>query len=611
MRQITMGRFKSAHAITGRCLALSIIVGGAGLSTATVQAAPHTPESSGHSQAHRPAPKYCPAKTKPAGAITFSARQFPDTLNPYQYSQPIARQILNAMLDNLFQYDAHARLIPQMATVIPTLANGGIKDAGKTIILRLRPGLRWSDGAEITSRDIKFGWQVGMDAATGPACQGSCDLIKGIDTPSRYVAILHLHRIDSSAVPGSLPQLWPAVWPSAWNNNAHAAALKLGSDPNYNFEGPRYPTNGAYQVATVVAGSTITLRPMPYYSGATCGSRVGNLVFHAYKSITGMIKAAAAHQTDVTTNYNLPDVPDLIKHRSAYRLHIQSSFALEHLEFNVDRKYHAQPNPLANTNVRLALALALDKYALIRQGLTVGTSTALQMAAWSPFVDTGDLKQPFVTSHLSGQWDPIAHSYVIPGRRTALAHARTLLGRTPFKKGFTLDLYTTAGSPTRQAQEAVMASSWQKLGVTVAPNYVSSDELLGSWSQHGSIARGNFQVAMFSYVGSPEPQDYKYNLQSRYCDRIARGHSTLNGNGSCIRNASIDRSFASAARTFNAGVRASDYATVERTVNQRAYWVPLYFRKTVSTDNGRVANFSNSPTLSGAMWNIYAWKIRP
>jgi hypothetical protein len=113
----------------------------------------------------------------------------------------------------------------------------------------------------------------------------------------------------------------------------------------------------------------------------------------------------------------------------------------------------------------------------------------------------------------------------------------------------------------------------------VAPNYVSSDELLGSWSQNGSIARGNFQVAMFSYVGSPEPQDYKYNLQSRYCDRTAKVHSTLNGNGSCVRNTSIDRSFAAAARTFNAGARASDYATVERAVNQRAYWVPLYFRK--------------------------------
>jgi peptide/nickel transport system substrate-binding protein len=160
------------------------------------------------------------------------------------------------MLDNLFQYDDHARLVPQMASVIPTLANGGIKDAGKTIVLRLKPGLRWSNGAEITSHDIKFGWQVGMDSATGPACQGSCDLIKSIDTPSRSIAILHLHRIDSSAIPGALPQVWPPVWPGAWKNNAHAAAVKLGSDPNYTFEGlvipPTAPTRSPRSLPVLV-----------------------------------------------------------------------------------------------------------------------------------------------------------------------------------------------------------------------------------------------------------------------------------------------------------------------------------------------------------------------
>lgn len=609
MRQMTMRHGKAARYAAGGCLALSIIFGGAGLATGAVQAAHQPAKSPGHSWT-RAAIKTCPGKSKPAGTITFSDREFPDTLNPYQYSQPIAGQILNATLENLFQYDNHARLVPQMAAVIPTFANGGIRDAGKTIVLRLKPGLRWSNGAEVTSSDIKFGWQVGTDSATGPACHGSCDLIKRIDTPGRYVAILHLRRIDTSAIPGSLPQVWPPVWPGAWKNNPHAAALRLGADPKYTFEGARYPTNGAYQVASVVAGSQIVLQPMPYYSGASCGTRVRTLVFHAYKSLSGMIKAAAAHKTDITSNYNLADVPDLAKHSQAYKLHIRTSFGFEHLEFNVDRKYHGKLNPLANANVRLALALAIDKYGLIRDSLTVGSSAARQMAAWSPFVDTADLKQPFVTTHLTGQWDPIARAYVTSGTPTAVAHARTLLGRTPFKKGFTLDLYSTVGSPTRQAQEAALVDSWHALGVTIAPNYVSGDELLGSWSQHGSVARGNFQVAMFAYAGSPDPQDYKYNLQSRYCDRKARVHSTLNGNGSCVQNSRIDRGFAAAARTLNAGARASDYAEVERTVNQRAYWVPLYFRKTISTDDGRVANFSSSPTLLGPMWNIYAWRVR-
>jgi len=609
MKHIGIRRFKAVHGVAGGCLTLSIIFGGAGLATVPVRAAQHTAKSFGHSRAAATA-KACPGKNKPTGTITFSAPQFPDTLNPYQYSEPISRQIINAILDNLFQYDNQARLVPQIAATVPTFANGGLRDGGKTIVLRLRPGRRWSNGAEITSQDVRFGWQVGMDRATGPACQGSCDLIRHIDTPSRYVAILHLRRVNSSAVPGSLPQVWPPVWPGAWKNNPHAAALKLGSAPNYTFEGTRYPTNGAYQVTKVVAGSQIFLQPMPYYGGATCGTRARTLVFRTYKGINGMIKAAAAHKTDITTGYNLASVADLAKNTRAYRLRIRTNFAFEHLEFNVDRTYHGKPNPLANTNVRLALALALDKYALIQEGTTAARATARQMAAWSPFVDTPDLKQPFVTSHLRGQWDPIARAYVVPGTSAAVAHARTLLRRTPFKKGFTVDLYTTSGNPTRLAQAAVITDSWRKLGVTVSPNYVSTDELLGSWSQNGSLARGNFQVAMFAYTGSPDPQDYKYNLQSRYCDRKAKVHSTLNGNAGCMHDPSIDTSFAAAARTFQAGTRSLDYATVERTLNQHAYWVPLYFQKIVSTDDGRVANVSSSPTLSGPTWNIAAWRVR-
>lgn len=604
-----MTRFKVARGAASACLTTAIIVG-IGSTTGAVQAQrPARP--SGHSQAARTQAKGCPAKSKPSGTLTFSDQQFPDTLNPYQYSQPVARQILNATLTNLFQYNNNARLVPQMAAAIPTVGNGGIKNGGKTIVLRLKPGLRWSNGSEITSHAIKFGWQVEMDGATGPACLGTCDAIRSIDTPSKYVAILHLRNADSSAVPEAMPQPWPTVWPGAWKHSAHAAALKLGNDQNYTFEGAGYPTDGPYQIGQVVSGSRIVLHPMRYYSGPNCGSRAGTLVFQAYGSVGSMISAAATRKTDVTTDYTLADLPDLMKHGSAYQVRVHTSFALEHLEFNVDKTYQHKVNPLSNANVRLALALVLDKYGVIRDGLAVSAPAARQMAAWSPFVDTPDLKQPFVATHLTGQWDPIAHAYVIPGTAMAVAHARTLLGRTPFKKGFTLSLYTTIGSPSRLAQELAIASSWHKLGITVAPNYVTGDALLGSWSQGGILAHGAFQVAMFAYVGSPDPEQYRYNLQSSYCDRIARVHSTLNGNGSCVRDTGIDRAFNAAAQTFNAGAKAADYAAVQRAVNQSAYWIPLYFHKTISTDDGRVANFSNNPTLSGPTWNIDTWKVRP
>src|SRR5919199_1238212 len=75
------------------------------------------------------------ARNQPAGTITFSDWQFPDTLNPYQTTLAVSQEVLNGMFEGLFMYDQKARLVPQLAREIPTVKNGGIKNGGKTIVV--------------------------------------------------------------------------------------------------------------------------------------------------------------------------------------------------------------------------------------------------------------------------------------------------------------------------------------------------------------------------------------------------------------------------------------------------------------------------------------------
>lgn len=551
----------------------------------------------------------CPRSITPRGSATFSDWQFPDTLNPYQYTRLASRQVINALLDNLFVYDDRARVVPQMAASVPTAANGGIRDGGRTIMLQLKRGLRWSNGTAITARDVQFGWRVGMDKATGPACLGSCDAIQRIDIRSAYTAVLRLRAPDSTAIPSAMPDVWPHRWPNAWADDTHAAAIKLGEDQTFNFEDATFPTDGPYQVANVKHGQSIRFRPMRYYTGMSCGAPLRSLTFSAYSSKGDLIQSAADGKTDVALGFGTPDLPEISKHKGLLHAVTRTSFAFEHLEFNVDGQYAGHANPLADTRVRQALALALDRSLLVRTALVLNQASARGLVAWSPFVNAPDLKQPFVDTRLTGQWDPISHGFVQPGTPGALRDARRLLARTPFGKGFTIALFTTSGSIQRQAQEAVIATGWEKLGVKVAPNYVSSGKLLGSWKDGGVLSHGAFQVAMFAYIGSPDPGQYRFNLQARYCDRKARVHSTLNGNGSCVHDYLIDHSFNVAGSSFDTRTRARGYATVQQRVNQEAYWIPLYFRPTVITVDKRLHNVSINPTQLGPTWNIYAWKV--
>ena len=436
-----------------------------------------------------------------------------------------------------------------MLTTIPTIKNGGISNGGRTILLHLKHGLRWSNNAEITSYDMKFALAVNNDKLTGPACTGGCDAIKSIETPNRYTAIWHMKRIYASAIPDADPGMWPTKWPGAWNRDPHQAAVWL-TDAAHDFVGTQYPTNGPYQIVQFVRDDRIVLHPMKYYSDMNCGAYIQNLIFVFYSEKNAMIAAAAARQTDATEGYLVSDLPELHRYPGAFHVHAAPSFFFEHLELNQDRTYHGQPNPLSNTKVRVALALALDKLGMIRSALGVSASLARSIEAWSFMINSRKLAQPFTDKKLIGQWDPIAKKYQVnTGHGQALTDAKKLLSQTAYKRGFNLDFYSTNGDPTRVAQESVMEVNWKRLGVTLTHTTYNPTAL---YSRTGAAAAfcavGDFQIADFGLTTSSDVDAFKSFMQSRYIDRRRSVHSTVYGNESGISDPTIDANFNLAAR---------------------------------------------------------------
>jgi len=562
----------------------------------------------------------CAKRNRATGTFKYSDWQFPDTLNPYQTTEAVSEENINGMLEGMYRFDNHAKLIPIIATNIPTIKNGSVKDGGKLITFRFKKGLKWSNSQEITSKNLAFGWHVDMDKLTGPACSGSCDVISRIDTPDKYTAVLHLKKIYapaiSSASASAIPDIWPSKWAGAYNNDPHAAAQWL-EDPKNNFENGSFPTNGAYQVSDFVKDDRITLHPMKYYDITTCGGYVSSMIFAFYSSKPAMIAAAAAKQTDVTQNYTVADIPAL-QQQSGFKLHEDPGFIIEHLELNVDSQYHGSANPVANTKVRQAMALAINKIALIQSALGVSSSAAKGVTAWTFLVNTKQLVQPFADKKLTGQWDPLykpkgakkAGAYINPGSSRAVADARKLLSQSPYASGFSVDFATTRGNPVRAAAESVIAQEWNGLGIKVNANLVPASTLFADWDHNGTLDHGDFQVGMFAYVGAPDPDGFKFNMQCKYIDRKAAVHASINSNNAGICNSAIDKAYDAGAGTFDLKKRAAAYAVVQSLVNQNAFWIPLYFRPTIATDSGRITNFSNNPTAAGPEWNTFSWKSK-
>jgi peptide/nickel transport system substrate-binding protein len=604
-------RFKWLSFVSSLAVIMSVAL--VSLTTGAKAAAP--------SRSHASAPKAtakssavasrCKTRNIPKGTIKWSDWQFPDTFSLYNGGNLVVSFLnTNLLLEGLYLYDDKVKLVPDVLAQIPSVKNKGILNGGKTIVLHLKHGLRWSNNAEITSKDVNFGFKISSDPLTGPACAGTCDAIARIDTPDKYTAVLHMKRIYGAAIPYALPTPQPVKWPGAWNNDPHVAAQKL-MDAAYNFENDTYPTNGPYQVSEFVKDDRIVFKPMKYYDIMSCGAKVKSIIFAFYSDKNAMIAAAAQKAIDMTTNYTQADLTVLNSHKSAYKVYAPPGFVYEHFEMNQDPTFQGKPNPLANVKVRQAIALAFDKIGMIRSALSVSAASAKTIAAWTPLINTPTLVQPFADKTLTGQWDPITKKYRSDtGSAGAVADAKKLLSQTPYAGGFTLQLSTTTGNPVRAAQLGVLAENLKKIGITAVPTFVPSSKYFAGWDQGGTLNHGDFQVADFAFGGSPDPDQFHQELQSKFIDRHQTVHSAVNQNYSAISSKTLEADMKGGAGTFDNKLRAKFYKAMQEELNQKADWITLYYRPQIATADSHLLNFKENPTQFGETWNTFAWTTK-
>ena len=62
------------------------------------------------------------------------------------------------------------KFIPELATKVPTVANGGISKDGKTYRFTIKKGIKFHNGAILTPEDVEYSFERGMivDQAGGP-----------------------------------------------------------------------------------------------------------------------------------------------------------------------------------------------------------------------------------------------------------------------------------------------------------------------------------------------------------------------------------------------------------------------------------------------------------
>lgn len=198
-----------------------------------------------------------------AATMRFDLAADPANLDPlflHQDAASVEQQVARLAFEPFVDLDGKGRPVPALLAVIPTRANGGVSADGRTIVYRLRPGVKWSDGVPVGAEDVLYTLHAILDPKNPVRSHEGYDLIDDAKARDAHTVVFHLKHAWAPAVMtyfsyGFSPQfVLPAHVLRAQEPLATAAfnaAPTVGDGP-FTFvwwhrgEGLRYVANPAY-----------------------------------------------------------------------------------------------------------------------------------------------------------------------------------------------------------------------------------------------------------------------------------------------------------------------------------------------------------------------------
>src|SRR5437016_10844250 len=83
--------------------------------------------------------------------LVVALNQDPDILDPTLARTYVGRIIFSQMCEKLYEIDEGLRIQPQLAAAMPAISDGG-----RTVTIKLRPGVKFNDGTPMDAESVRF-----------------------------------------------------------------------------------------------------------------------------------------------------------------------------------------------------------------------------------------------------------------------------------------------------------------------------------------------------------------------------------------------------------------------------------------------------------------------
>jgi peptide/nickel transport system substrate-binding protein len=542
----------------------------------------------------------------PGGSIPFPANgktvtvafsQEPDLVDSIFSSMSYAGWVNQSVLVGLGTWDAKNNLIPELATEIPTAANGGVSADGLTITWHLKPNLKWSDGEPLTSADVKFTWQVEVDPGNAVYSRAGYDQITSIDTPDATTAVLHF----KSLYPG-----WQTLFTSGPNNQGnlqpeHILKGKTGleKDPFV-----RWPTiaSGPFVITDWVAGDHMTLWPNPnYWKGKP---KLDQIQIKFVPSPETALAALKTGDVDFVPDFAESDLATLPALEPAIHTRVDAGPEFEHYFFNLGVKGTGVgqsdvdgPCPFKDVNVRKAIILGIDRQTIVDTLLYGKTTVPASLWPNSYWYNTSLTPYPYDPTQAGKLLDQAG--YAPDPANNGIRHG--MCNGVDTKLSFSFE---TTDKQLRKDMAVAVQGMLAKIGVEFKPIFTPAGTFFGNYASGANMATGKFDIAGYTTGFYPDP----YNDQF-LCATVVANQNQGGANNYHVCDPAMDKLFEQSNSSVDPAVRKQVFDQIQQYQYDNAIMIPMYARANVMAYGDR---FILPPTsvIGGMLGDTFNWDVK-
>ena len=535
------------------------------------------------------------------GHVNIIYYQAPSTMNPYLSGGTKELESASLVLEPLARYDETGAIVPFLAESVPTVENGGVSEDLTTITWKLKEGLKWSDGSDLTSEDVKFTWEYCTSEGGGCSQSEKYNDVVSVETPDALTVIVTF-GVPKPFPYGPFVGAQAPIVQKAQFANCTGEAMASCTDQNFAPIG-----TGPFVVDEFKTNDVVSLSANPNYRDpakpafATATLKGGGDAQSAARSVLETGEFDYAWNTQVA-----PDLLEAMLAKGQGQLVSAYGTLVERIMVNLtdpnpalgeERATAAHPHPfLSDIAVRKALSMAIDRALLTEIGYgNAGRPTCNVLPA--PEIYKSTANDACLTQDIEGAKAVLEEAGWVDSDGDGVRE----------KDGVKLSLlFQSSTNAIRQDFQAIIKQWWEEIGVeTELRNIDASVFFGGDAGSPDTFQKFYADVEMYANnFDGTDPEAYMANWE---CEQAPRPETQWQGNNMprfCSEE--YDALVAEMAETGDINERAEMAKAMNDMLMQEYVIIPL-------VDRGRLSAHANSlggvilNTWDSELWNAADW----